>query len=65
MKQTVDLGSHTLFIGKPTEMEVLSDVLSATYAFYQEHIKPKQQVVKSAGKVWMCKYPKTDFELQR
>ena len=26
VKQTVDLGSHTLFIGEPTEMEVLSDV---------------------------------------
>ena len=55
VKQTVDLGSHTLFIGEPTAMEVLSDVPSATYAFYQENIKPKPQAVKSAGKVWVCK----------
>ncbi len=28
---------------------------SATYAFFQENIKPKAHVVKSAGKVWVCK----------
>ena len=39
--QTVDLGSHTLFIGIPTDMVVLSDVPSATYAYYQDNIKPK------------------------
>ena len=55
VKQTVDLGSHTLFIGEPAEMEVLSDTPSATYAYYQEHIKPKQKKIESAGKVWVCK----------
>ena len=39
--QTVDLGSHTLFIGIPTDMVVLSDAPSATYAYYQTDIKPK------------------------
>ncbi len=58
VKQTVDLGSHTLFIGEPTEMEVLSDVASATYGYYQSNIKPKPDAVgKTAdGKtVWRCK----------
>ncbi len=60
VKQTVDLGSHTLFIGEPTAMEVLSDVPSATYAFYQSNIKPKPEAKKAdalpAGMhKWRCK----------
>ena len=35
IKQTVDLGSHTLFIGEPTAMEVLDAAASATYSYYQ------------------------------
>lgn len=56
--QTVDLGSHTLFIGEPTAMEVLSDALSATYTYYQNSIKPKPTETKAgdAGQtVWRCK----------
>ena len=41
--ETVDLGSHTLFIAEVTEGEVLSDVPSVTYAYYFAHIKPKPQ----------------------
>ena len=41
VEQMLDLGSHTLFIGTVTEMEVLADTPSATYAYYQDHIKPK------------------------
>lgn len=55
---TVDLGSHTLFIGKPTEMVVLDDAESATYAYYQSNIKPKPEKVgttKSGETVWRCK----------
>jgi len=55
--QTVDLGSHTLFIADITDMEVLSDVPSATYTFYHEHIKPKPaQTASEGGKTaWRCK----------
>ena len=55
---TVDLGSHTLFIGKPTEMVVLDGAESATYAYYQSNIKPKPEKVgttKSGETVWRCK----------
>ncbi|MCR5482428.1 MAG: flavin reductase [Clostridia bacterium] len=58
VQKTVDLGSHTLFIGIPTAMEVLSDIPSATYAYYQDNIKQKPG---SAGKtpegktVWRCR----------
>ncbi len=46
--QTVDLGSHTLFIGIPTDMVVLSDAPSATYAYYQTDIKPKAPAPNAA-----------------
>ena len=57
VEQTIDLGTHILFIGLVTEMEALSDVPSATYSFYQEHIKPKPQAVgqtKEGKTVWRC-----------
>lgn len=38
---TLDLGMHTLFIADVTDGEVLSQVPSATYSFYQNNIKPK------------------------
>ena len=56
VKQTVDLGSHTMFIAEPTEMEVLSDVSSATYEYYQNIIKPKPgQSADEPKKGWRCK----------
>ncbi len=58
VKQTVDLGSHTLFIGVPTAMEVLADTASATYAYYQSDIKPKPEKVgetKTGQTVWRCR----------
>lgn len=57
VKQTVDLGSHTLFIGTIDAMEVLSAAASATYTYYQENIKPKPEAVgkTSDGQtVWRC-----------
>jgi flavin reductase (DIM6/NTAB) family NADH-FMN oxidoreductase RutF len=57
VQQTVDLGSHTLFIGTIGAMEVLSSTPSATYTFYQENIKPKPEAVgkTSDGQtVWRC-----------
>ena len=50
IKQTVDLGSHTLFIGAPTAMEVLDSTPSATYSYYQENIKPKPEAVGTTPK---------------
>ncbi|MGN0705067.1 MAG: flavin reductase [Lentihominibacter sp.] len=54
---TEDLGSHTMFIGECTDMQVLSDEDSATYEYYMENIKPKPQAEAKAdsGKtVWRC-----------
>ena len=43
--KTEDLGSHTMFIGEITDMEVLSDFASVTYEYYQNNIKPKPEEV--------------------
>ena len=55
VEQTVDLGTHTLFIASVTDMEVLTPEPSATYAYYQSAIKPKPQPQAPQGKtVWRC-----------
>lgn len=55
VEQSIDLGSHTMFIAAVEDMEVLSDVPSATYAYYQSAIKPKPEKIAAAGKtVWRC-----------
>ncbi len=58
VEKTIDLGSHMLFIAEVTDMDVISDVPSATYAYYQDQIKPKPEAVgKTAeGKtIWRCR----------
>ncbi|MBQ7529641.1 flavin reductase [bacterium] len=54
--QKIDLGTHTLFIGKVSDMKVLSEVASATYDYYQGHIKPKKVGTTPTGKtIWRCR----------
>lgn len=54
---TVDLGTHTMFIADVTDAEVLNDTPSATYTYYHAHIKPQRKAeAPSGGKpVWVCK----------
>ena len=55
--ETVDLGTHTMFIATVTDMDLLSDVSSATYAYYHQNIKPKppEKKAEDGGKtVWRC-----------
>lgn len=55
--KTVDLGSHTMFIGEVTDMEVLSEEASVTYDYYLNNIKPKPQQVgttKEGQTIWRC-----------
>ncbi|MBQ7710873.1 MAG: flavin reductase [Bacteroidales bacterium] len=56
--KSIDLGTHTLFIAMPMEAKVLTDSPSITYAYYQEHIKPKpsntQTLETSNKKKWVC-----------
>ena len=55
--QAIDLGSHMLFIGEPTEGEILNDVRSATYQYYFDNIKPKPKAVGKTPEgetIWRC-----------
>lgn len=58
VEKTEDLGSHTMFIGTITDMEVLSQTSSVTYEYYQNNIKPKPQAAgktKDGETVWRCR----------
>ena len=58
VQQTIDLGSHVLFIAQVTDGAILSDVPSATYAYYFANIKPKPEAVgklPDGRTVWRCK----------
>lgn len=54
VEQAVDLGSHTLFIASVNDMEVLSDIPSADYSYYQSAIKPKPEAPAAGKTVWRC-----------
>ncbi len=53
VKQTVDLGTHILFIADVTDEFDLTDDASATYAYYFKHIKPAP-ANKPTKTVWRC-----------
>lgn len=56
VEQSIDLGTHTLFIAGVDDMDLLSQEPSATYAYYQSQIKPKPEQKASSGKTaWRCK----------
>ena len=54
---TVDLGTHTMFIADVTDGDVLSDTPSATYAYYHANIKPSAKPVEKKGYICtICGY---------
>ena len=52
--ETVDCGSHTLFIAEVDEAKVLKNEASATYSYYHSNIKPKPQA-DNVQKGFRCK----------
>lgn len=54
VQRSIDLDTHTLFIADVTNMEILSDEPSATYSFYQQHIKPKPKTAPTSDVIWRC-----------
>ena len=55
--KTEDFGSHTMFAGEITDMEVLSDRTSMTYDYYHNNVKPKPQNAGTAANgqtIWRC-----------
>lgn len=51
--QSVDLGTHTIFFAKVTDMDVLSEEDSLTYDYYHKNVKPQPEAPKKSG--WRCK----------
>lgn len=64
VSKTEDLGSHTMFVGEITDMEILGEEQSVTYAYYFQHIKPKPEVsaAPSGKTVWRCKICGYEYE---
>ena len=52
--ESFDLGSHTLFIGEFVDGEVLSEVPSCSYGYYQSNIKTDFSKAEEK-KGWRCK----------
>ncbi|MBQ7111661.1 MAG: flavin reductase [Thermoguttaceae bacterium] len=52
--ESLDLGSHRLFIAEVEDAAVLSDVESATYEYYRSNVKPKPAPVATDVKGWRC-----------
>ena len=50
---SMDLGTHTQFLADVVECDVLPGGAPVSYAYYQEHIKPKPQP-QSTVKGWRC-----------
>ena len=53
VEEYMDLGTHGMFLCSLTEAHVISDAESMTYAYYQEHVKPKPQTEGKKG--YVCK----------
>ena len=54
---SMDLGSHTLFIGEVLDAKVLGSEKSLTYAVYQAEVKPRPAEKKDPRRIvgWKCK----------
>lgn len=51
----IDMETHTLFIGRMVEADVLSDKTPMTYAYYQEHKEELTKSTSEQGKTaWVC-----------
>ena len=57
VNQSIDFGTHTMFIAEVLDAQVLSDKPTLTYDFYQNNIKPKPQTEKPTNgkRRWECK----------
>ncbi|MCQ2318353.1 MAG: flavin reductase [Bacteroidales bacterium] len=49
---TIDLGTHTMFVADIIDTQLFNDNDSVTYDYYQKNIKPKKEVKKGC---WVCR----------
>lgn len=54
--ETVDCGTHTMFIAEVTEAKTFSNEPSVTYQYYYENIKPKPEKKKKGYVCQICGY---------
>lgn len=52
VKETLDLGTHILFLCSVEDCDVLPGGKPMTYAYYHEFVKPKPEVAQKKG--WRC-----------
>jgi len=55
VKETIDCGTHTLFVAEVKQAFSLSSDASVTYQYYFDNIKPKPQPPKGNKKGFVCK----------
>ncbi len=53
--ETVDCGTHTIFVADVTEAKTLSEIPPVTYDYYFQHIKPKPIPAGEKKKGFVCK----------
>ena len=53
---TMDCGTHTIFLAELTEAENINADPSLTYEYYHEHIKPQPQPKKKGYNCKICNY---------
>ncbi len=53
--QSIDCGTHTLFIADLTEAKVLGNIPSMTYQYYFDHVKPQPVKAADSKPGWVCK----------
>lgn len=52
--QTIDLGTHTMFIATVTDCDILSNEPSLTYDYYHKNVKPAPAKAPEKSKGWRC-----------
>lgn len=50
---TMDLGSHTMFVAQVAEGDILDEAASVTYSYYHKNIKPQPEKTRTTG--WRCR----------
>lgn len=62
--KTIDLGSHTMFIGEIRDAEIISDTPSVTYVYYLDNIKPAPDAKAddSGAAKWKCRICGYEYE---
>ncbi len=53
--ESVDCGSHTLFVAEITEAKAFDKTASMTYSYYFANVKPKPQTKATTNNFWVCK----------